>query len=144
MPRRATQPRDTVDQLTQRGDHAIGHAAAAMYSDGSLTSFGRPRPGMPAQAAPEALDVPLPMLGVSRQLAGKEAARLRAQAGRGRAELAGRYTFNWSGQQISDRAILNQRAELVAACEAATAEAERLDRLSDAGVREWARSRGVR
>jgi hypothetical protein len=133
--------RDTIDSYSQRGDTVIAHPAAAFYSDGSLHASNRPRPGMPAQVAPEApREAPLPFVGVARQLAGKEAARLRAQAARGRDEINGRFTFSWNGSQISDPATITMRSRLAAEIDAAEAEADRIDCLDDGAVRAWAAS----
>jgi hypothetical protein len=142
MPRPIVEPLPVRDGMSP-GDTVIGHTAS-FYSDGSLNAFGRPRPGGPVQEAAAAPEAPLPMTGVSRQLAGTEIQRLRAQAEAGRRDLQGRYFFTASGAQVSDPAVLAMRAELAAEVDAAEAEAERLANMTDDQVRAWAGSRGVR
>jgi len=138
---------ESLNAFNAKGDTAIGHSPdmVAHYRDlatqadirrNALSGAGQ-QPAAPAE-------VPLPMTGVARHHLGREIQRLSCQAEAGRRDLAGRFTFGAGGQQISDPATLNMRAELVAGIEAAEAEAARLAGLDDHEARVWAAGRGVR
>jgi hypothetical protein len=143
MTRPVAEPGPIRDGMS-RGDVAIGHTPR-FYSDGSLTAYGRPRPGLPVQEpSAAASEPPLPAIYVARQHLGREIERLRDQADAGRRDLQGRYVFTASGSQISEPGTLAMRAELAAQVEAAAQEADRLAELDDHQAQVWARDHGAR
>ena len=151
MSTRITEPASNLDGASP-GDTVLGHSqeVAQAYRDAAAAHRQRQESGIhpagsPVRSQPPAPpEAPLPMLGVARQVAGKEVNRLKAQAEAGQRDLNGRFTFGWNGQQISDPAVIAMRKELVAQIGATEAEIERLESMDDLAVRQWAFGRGVR
>jgi len=141
------QPPDVRDSLSTAGDVILGaRPATPQFTE----QRNRQASGVPPKGArevapePEAPEAPaLPFTHVAQQHAGREIGRLRAQVEAGRRDL-GRYVWTANGAQVSDPAVLTMRAELAAQVDAAEAEADRLNSMTDDQVCRWAASRGVR
>jgi hypothetical protein len=145
-----TQPAPVIDTYSAKGDLVVSHAPEAVQAirDAAAAVRQRQESGLPPQGsqavpqAPAPSGLGLPSIQVSRAIAGHEIQRLRALAESGRRDLAGRFTFTASGAQISDPAVIAQRAELAAQVDAAEAEAGRLDGLDDLDTQRWAAGQG--
>lgn len=147
MSQAVSQGPDVRDTYTIAGDIIPAHdpAVAQGYKDAAQEAIKRGPGRVIKSTLPSApLTAPLPSPIVARQVANRESNRLRAVADAGRRDLAARFTFGASGQQISDPAVLMMRGELVAQIDATAAEADRLGGLDDAAVARWAYDHGVR
>jgi hypothetical protein len=147
---RATHPADPTDIYNPPPDAPVimhdpadpavqGYREAAEKArrSGPGRVYQDPRPEAPA--GPQ-----LPYLHVAQVAAGREIQRLSCQVEAGRRELASRFVFTASGQQVSDPGLIAMRAELAAQIDAAEAEISRIQGLDELEVRKFAYDRGAR
>jgi hypothetical protein len=144
MPRRVTQPPDTVDTLTTRGDTIVGGrpGEGVMYRD--TTSWGQPRPGVPGYDPPEPAvpsEPALPMLTVARATVGRHLGLLREQAAGLERDIS-RGVIGMHGQLVPHLVERQQAAR--EALEAIHAEIERIEAMDELAVRQLAYSLGAR